>query len=110
MAAGCHNTCALQAFMSQLGFAVPLYVTSIAFYLSTAIMNDFKISKTRWVEKWCHILPNSIPIILAILLLAFNKYGVDGEYGTGIDCDFNYSFVGMGWGSPEKTDEFLFDF
>lgn len=77
MAAGSNATCAAQSFVSQLGFAVPLYVTSIAFYLSTAVVNDFKISQIRWVEKWCHILPNSIPLLLSILLLAFNQYGAD---------------------------------
>lgn len=80
MATGTDATCAVQSFIAQLGFAAPLYVSAIGFYLSTAITNDFKINSIRWAEKWCHIIPNSVPLLLSILLTAFHQYGADGKH------------------------------
>lgn len=80
MAKGNNVTCASQAFLSQLGYAVPLYSTSISFYLYTEIKNDFKKSKIRWAEKWCHFFPNVLSIVLSVLLMFSGQYGADGEF------------------------------
>lgn len=79
-ASGTKGTCALQSFMSQLGqVSTPLYVLSIMVYCKTAICNEFNIARIRWVEKWCHFVPNFLSLVLAVLLVALRLYGIDGE-------------------------------
>lgn len=77
MATGTISTCRAQAFVSQFGLAVPLYALLFNFYFFIAIKNDFNHNRVRWAEKWCHIFPLSISLLLAILLLALQKDGLD---------------------------------
>lgn len=79
MAAGNKVTCASQAFVSHLGYAVPLYSTCLSFYYHTEIKNDFKKCNVIWAEKWCHIIPNFFAFVLSIILIMSGQYGVDGE-------------------------------
>ena len=76
---GNEATCAAQAFVSQFGFAVPLYAVSFNFYFFIAIKYDFNHSRVRWTEKWCHIIPISISLLLSALLLVFRMHGVSGK-------------------------------
>mmetsp|Transcript_22007 Transcript_22007/g.27758 ORF Transcript_22007/g.27758 Transcript_22007/m.27758 type:complete len:443 (-) Transcript_22007:453-1781(-) len=78
MATGNGCTCAIQAFVSQLGLAVPLYAASVSVYFVLAIQNNFNITMYRYAEKWCHICPVFIGLLLSILLVVYKKYGADG--------------------------------
>lgn len=77
MATGNEVTCAVQASVSQFGLSVPLYALSLNTYFLLAVKHNFDITKVRWVEKWCHIIPIGISLLLSILLLAYKEYGVD---------------------------------
>lgn len=79
MPLGTESTCAIQAFVSQLGFA-PLYIVSLGFYYVKAIFHDFNVTKTQWMEKWCHLIPNAISLIFAISLIVSQQYGVDSKF------------------------------
>lgn len=79
MATGNEVTCAVQASVSQFGLSVPLYALSLNTYFLLAVKHNFDITKVRWVEKWCHIIPIGISLLLSILLLAYKEYGVDGK-------------------------------
>ena len=78
-AVGNDFTCATQAFISQLGYAVPLYSSSISCYYYVEIKNDFKKRNIQWAEKWCHFFPNIISLFLSCVLIGSGQYGVDGK-------------------------------
>jgi hypothetical protein len=79
LSSGTPSSCAAQAFFSQLGLAVPCYVTALIVYFFSCIKYDYRISKVDWLEKWIHIVCNLLPLLLAALLLVFNLYGSDGS-------------------------------
>ena len=79
MAMGNQSTCAVQSFVAQLGSVVPLYTAAVFFYFYIAIKHDFNNHQVRWAEKWCHILPITLSLLLSIMLLVFQRYGVDGK-------------------------------
>ena len=79
MATGNNTSCAIQAFISQLGFMVPLYAVSVSGYFVLAMRHNFNFVRYKWTEKWCHICPIFVSLLLAILLIVNKSYGVDGK-------------------------------
>ncbi len=80
MPTGNYSSCAVQAFVSQLGLVVPLYAAAVSGYFVLAIRYNFNIIRYKWAEKWCHVIPISVGLLLAILLVVYKRYGVDGKF------------------------------
>jgi hypothetical protein len=72
-------SCKTQAFLSQLGVGVFIYLAALCITFYLAIRHDFNESRYARIEKYSHLTCNLIPLSLAISLLSTNYYGPESK-------------------------------
>ncbi len=71
---GTNFTCSLTGFFHQLGFVVPCYYVSLAFYVYFALKCEFRIEEIEWMEKYIHMGVFVFPLGSSIYLASAKNY------------------------------------
>ncbi len=81
-AIGTLATCDAAAFISTIGFTgSPLYNCSLASFYALQLKYNWTDGRMKRAEKWFHIVPWSISVLLSILLLCTKSLGPTPNIG-----------------------------
>ncbi len=74
-AIGTVTTCDVQGFISVMGsIGSPLYNCSLAVFYLLSLKYNYNDRKMKKVEKWFHIIPWSVSLILAVVGMFLKVY------------------------------------
>ncbi len=80
-AVGTATSCEIAAFFSMVGYVgSPLYNCSLASFYTLRLKYNWSDSRMKKAEKWFHIVPWSISVVLSIILLCTKSYGPSVGY------------------------------
>jgi hypothetical protein len=102
-------TCAIQGFLFQLGFAVPLYNSCLCIWFLMSIKYNVRADAfTKKYERYCHAVSILFPFCTAILAGALGTYGSRGNLCyIPNDSRFSRGFLWMMSGPPIVITSFI---
>lgn len=74
LASGTQSTCNAQAFLQQLGVAVPIYTAELAFYYFLVVVFGWKERQLRKIEIVLHLIPSALGWTSSIVGIATNTF------------------------------------